>query len=102
MSRQRTSFAQLIKDVKMTYRKQRSVKPKTLWSSLFFNPTAADSFETWKLIFESRRLCNEVDRSMKRVMTTEEYRAYRNNGKPERKPGRLGTSWLGRLFGGSQ
>jgi hypothetical protein len=80
----------------MAYRKQSSYKPKTLWDYLFFNPRASSSFDNWKLIFESRRLCREVDRNMKRTLTPEQYSTYINYGKPERNP-----SWLSRLFGRS-
>jgi hypothetical protein len=89
----------LIEDAMMTYRKQRKQQrsSQSLWGYLFFNPRAADSFDTWRLIFETRRLCNQIDRSMRRCMTPEQYRAYRNDVKPERK-----VSWFGRLFGGGR
>jgi len=78
----------------MTNRKQDSEKSKSIWDYLFFNPRSASSFDTWRLIFESRRLCRETDRLMKEIMTSEQYRAYIAAGEPERKP-----SWWNKLFG---
>jgi hypothetical protein len=80
----------------MTYRKQRSEKSKVLWDYLFFNPRASSSFDTWMLVFESRRLCRQVDREMKAMMTPAQYKAYLAAGEPEHK------SWWERLFGGKR
>jgi hypothetical protein len=85
----------------MTNRRQVGRQPhketRSLWQYLFFNPRASSSFDTWQLIFESRRLLKQTDRRMKAIMTPEQYEAYRRAGEPENKP-----CLLRRLFGSSR
>ena len=81
----------------MAYKQQDGKRKKSIWHYIFFNPRTSENFDTWRLIFESRRLCRQIDRDMKRIMTPEQYRAYLAAGEPERKPG-----WLKRLFGGGR
>ena len=60
----------------------RKTAKRSIWTWL--NPWGAESFRTWCLIYKVRRLCREVDRKMKAVMTPEQYKAYLKAGSERR------------------
>lgn len=79
-------------------------KPESLMDFFFFNPHASSRIDTWRHVFECRRLCREIDRNMKRTLTPQHYRAYKAAGEPPRKAGLIAVvrRWLTRLFGGGK